>query len=475
MASGRTRTSNDPAIVTNGEGAEIQVQRLARWACGLRFEDLPVDVVERAKVILMDDLGAILGGSLEPEVAAVRRQRMAVAAPGRSTILTAGLPEVDAYTAAEVNGTAGCWLELDEGYRLAPCHAGVYSIPAALAMAEDRGASGRDLLAALVVAYETVTRFARAYRFHDPVLHPHAVLSPIASAAATARLLGHEPETWVAGITSAVSLALAGPTRYATGGAFARNLWTGVSARSGMLAASYAAAGIGGLPSAPAEVFCDALGGTCEPDEMTRGLGESYAVGSGYHKQFACCQHAHSTLGALLEIRARRPRQDWAATVASISVEIHPSGLALSDRRPATTLAAKFSVPHAAAATLVLGTGGRQAFTREALDAMEIAAVREHVTLAAFEPILPWPNDRPARVTLRLRDGSIETATCINAPGDPVTPLSLDCLRAKFTELAEDALGSIDATGVIAAIVNLDRGGPVSELRQSMRRPRSET
>jgi 2-methylcitrate dehydratase PrpD len=460
-----------PASAAKGEGPQIQLQRLARWACGLTFEDLPADVVERAKVILMDDLGAILGGSLEPEVTAIRRQRMAVAAPGRSSILAAGLPQVDAYTAAEVNGTAGCWLELDEGYRLAPCHAGVYTVPAALAMAEDRGASGRDLLLALVVAYETVTRFARTYRFPGRVLHPHALLSPIASAAATARLLAHEPETWLAGITSAISLALVGPLRYATGGAFARNLWTGISARSGMLAASYTAAGIGGLPSAPQDAFCDALRGTCEPDEMTRGLGESYAVSSGYHKQFACCQHAHSTLGALLEIRGRRPRQNWAATVTGIQVETHPSGLALTDRRPATTLGAKFSIPHAVAATLVLGTGGLQAFTREALNATEIATVRERVTLAVFEPILPWPNDRPARVTVRLQDGSVETATCINAPGDPVTPLSMDCLRAKFTELAEDALGSVDATRIIAAIFDLDRGGPVSELRESMGRP----
>lgn len=453
----------------SGEQPELQLQRLARWACAVRFEDLPADVVERAKVVLMDDLGAILGGSLEPEVAAIRQQRMAVAGPGRSAILAPGLPQVDAYTAAEVNGTAGCWLELDEGYRLAPCHAGIYTIPAALAMAEDRGGSGRDLLLALVVAYEVVARFARSYHFPGRVLHPHGVLSPIASAAATAKLLGHDPETWLAGVTAVISLALAAPQHYATGGALARNLWTGVGARAGMVAASYAPAGVGGLLSAPFEVFCDALHATWEPTEMTRGLGESYAISMGYHKRFACCQHAHSALGALLEIRARWPDRDWAATVAGIQVETHPSGLALSDRRPATTLGAKFSIPHAVAATLVLGTGGRRAFTREALNAVDIATFRERVTLAAFEPVLPWPNDRPARITVRLKDDSVETATCINAPGDPVNPLSMDDLRAKFTELAEDALGSADATRIIAAIFELDRGGPVSELREKAR------
>jgi 2-methylcitrate dehydratase PrpD len=397
---------------------------------------------------------------------------MAVAGPGRSTILAPGLPQVDAYTAAEVNGTAGCWLELDEGYRLAPCHAGVYTIPAALAMAEDRGASGRDLLLALVVAYEVVTRFARSYHFPGGLLHSHGVLSPIASAAATAMLLGHDPETWLAGVTSVISLSLAAPLHYATGGALARNLWTGVCARTGMVAASYAPAGVGGLLSGPQEVFCDALHATCEPAEMTRGLGESYAISTGYHKQFACCQYAHSALGALLEIRARRPGQDWAATVAGIQVDTKPWGLALSDRRPATTLGAKFSIPHAVAATLILGTGGRRAFTREALNAADIATFREKVTLAAFEPILPWPNDRPARVTVRLKDRSVETATCISAPGDPVNPLSMDDLKAKFTELAEGALAWADATRIIAAVFDLDRGGPVSELREAMGRRR---
>jgi len=318
------------------------------------------------------------------------------------------------------------------------------------------------------VAYEVVTRFARSYHLPAGVLHSHGVLSPIASAAATAKLLGHAPETWLAGVTSAISLTAVAPLHYATGGALARNLWTGICARTGMIAASYAEAGVGGLLSGPQEVFCDALHATWEPGEMTRGLGDSYAISSGYHKQFACCQYAHSALGALLEIRARRPEQDWAATVAGIQVDTHPSGLTLNDRGPTTTLGSKFSLPHAVAATLLLGTGGRRAFTREALDAADIAAFRENVTLAAFEPVLPWPNDRPARVTVRLKDGSVETATCTNAPGDPVNPLSMDDLKAKFTELAEGALGSADPTRTIEAVFDLDRGGPVSELREAM-------
>jgi 2-methylcitrate dehydratase PrpD len=453
-----------------GRAPELLLERLAGWACALRFEELPANVVERAKVVLMDDLGAILGGSLEPEVAAIRRQRMDMAGPGRSTILAPGLPQVDACTAAEVNGTAGCWLELDEGYRLAPCHAGVYTIPAALATAEDRRASGRELLLALVVAYEVVTRFARAYQFPAGVLHSHGVLSPIASAAATAKLLGHGRDAWLASLTSAISMASAAPLRYATGGALARNLWTGLGARAGMAAAAYAPAGVGGLPGAAQQVFAEALHATCEPAEMTRGLGESYAISAGYHKRFACCQYAHSALGALLELRARRPDEDWAASVARVDVETHPSGLALNDRRPATTLGAKFSIPHAVAATLVLGTGGRQAFTRAALDAKRVAALRDRVTLAPFEPILAWPNDRPARITVRFEDGSLETATCMNAPGDPVNPLSMDDLRGKFTELAEEALGSGAAAPVIAAVFALDHGGPVSELREAMAR-----
>jgi hypothetical protein len=88
---------------------------------------------------------------------------------------------------------------------------------------------------------------------------------------------------------------------------------------------------------------------------------------------------------------------------------------------------------------------------------------------------LPADVVQRAKVILMLQDGSVETATCINAPGDPVTPLSMDCLRARFTELAEDALGSVDATRIIAAIFDLNGGGPVSELRESMRRPVRET
>lgn len=450
------------------DSAGAYLERLCEWAAAVRFDHLPAAVVERAKVVLMDDLGAILGGSVEPEVTAIRERRLATAGDPCATLFAPGLPRADVGTAVEVNGIAGCWLELDEGYRLAVCHAGIYTLPAALAVAEARGASGRDLLLSLVVGYEVAARLATAYRFPPLVLHPHGVFAPVAAAAAVSKLAGYPTDVWRTALTSAVSMAPATPYRHATDGALARNLWVGVGGRAGVSAAEYAAFGVGGWSHTLDEVFVRALGATADARALSADLGVSYAIASGYHKKFACCQYAHSALAALLEIRARQPGREWANEIEAVEVETHPAGLSLDNREPATTLAAKFSLPHAVAATLLLGTGGRRAFTRDTLRAPDIAALRRNVVLKPHPRIGPWPADRPARVTVRFRDGSSEVSEWVNAPGDPVNPLSLADLQVKFAELARDALGDVDVDAVLKAIFALDQGGPVTDLRDAM-------
>jgi 2-methylcitrate dehydratase PrpD len=126
-------------------------------------------------------------------------------------------------------------------------------------------------------------------------------------------------------------------------------------------------------------------------------------------------------------------------TVAKVQVETHAAAMPLKNYRPATTLAAKFSVPHIVAATLVTGNAGVEAFTHSTLRDPEIARLRERVEVRAFEPQLSPPHDRPARVTAILEDGGLLTRECLSARGGPDRPFPESVLWDKIRALAQPA------------------------------------
>ena len=156
---------------------------------------------------------------------------------------------------------------------------------------------------------------------------------------------------------------------------------------------------------------------------------------NGYHKVFACCGYAHSAIEATLDLLGRL-QQKKKDDIAEIVVEAAPGGQALRTVEPETVLAAKFSIPHAIAATVQLGTAGARAFTQDKLHDEGIAKMRKRVRLEPYKDLKPWPNDRPARVTLRFGDGSEISAVRESARGGADQPFDEPTLLSKLAENA---------------------------------------
>ncbi|MGH8697012.1 MAG: MmgE/PrpD family protein, partial [Burkholderiales bacterium] len=168
--------SEDPARIQ----AAANTRKLIDWAATAVSNPLPEAVRRRTATILSDDIGAIVAGSLEPQVARAREGLTRTSSgAAEATVLAKGAPRVDRYSAASANGMAITWCELDEGFRNASCHAGAYTIPALLAEAEAQGRTVEEVLRALAVAYEVTTRFALAFPFPVFTVHPHAAFAPI--------------------------------------------------------------------------------------------------------------------------------------------------------------------------------------------------------------------------------------------------------------------------------------------------------
>ena len=412
------------------------VRGLMQWAAAARQRPLPAPVRRRAALILADDLGAIVAGSEEPTAARSRTPLAASAATAEATVFARGAPRADRYSVAAMNGMAATWCELDEGYRAAPCHAGAYALPALLAEAEPGEGTVDEILRVLAVAYEITARFALAFPFKTMTVHPHAAFATVGAAAGAALARNQDAKMLLDSVSGAASMAFAGPYKHAIDGALVRNAWTSAGAWVGLRSADWAEAGIGGLPETAYDVFVGCFGTDAEPEALTRGLGEAWAVLDGYHKVFACCQYAHAAVEASLKLHARLDDQRGANDIAEIVVATHPRGMTLTTLEPPTTLAAKFSMPHAVAASAALGSGGQRAFTETTLDAPDIAALRRRVRLTAHPDIRPSPYDRPSRVSWRFADGEVWTEECVSARGGADQPFDDSVLMGKLDENA---------------------------------------
>src|SRR2546428_10777122 len=133
------------------------IEELAHFVAGTPWETIPEALREHAKLVLLDTVGVILAGSVQPEVAGVRARLAATGGRG-ATVSAPDWPQTDPRTAALLNGLAGRSIELCEGHRYVSCQGAVQVLPTALASAEWLERSGRETLAALIFGYEVAAR-----------------------------------------------------------------------------------------------------------------------------------------------------------------------------------------------------------------------------------------------------------------------------------------------------------------------------
>src|SRR5215475_9117752 len=157
------------------EETNRETERLAAYAAKLRYEDLPPTVVQRAKDCICDTVGAIIYGAELPWSKMIIAYARRTSAPGRSSILGSGGGLVQAGAAALANGAMTHAFELDSLTKPdSGSHPGATVFTAALAVAQQRGASGRDLLTAFVAGAETMFRIGHATKHTNEARGFHA-------------------------------------------------------------------------------------------------------------------------------------------------------------------------------------------------------------------------------------------------------------------------------------------------------------
>ncbi len=433
---------------------------VSRFVAELTVDDLPSGVVERAIEVTADTLAVVAAGAQEEEIQRLTADLVEEGSKGPSTLLADGR-KAPLLEAALVNGTAGTFLELDEGNQFARGHPAVHVVPAILALGESLGASGREYIAALVAGYEIGSRIGMAARIRM-TMHPHGTWGTVGAAVAAGRLAGVDARGIRELINISASLSLATSRRTMLEGATVRNVYSGVSNHMGLLALKLYRAGFTGESDGLRTVYGSVISEVFETEVMTAELGERYEIARNYFKRHACCRYNHASIDVLEALAGRFPGgRIPPEEVEEVQVETYSLAAQLCDRSPDNMLAAKFSIPFAAATFLTHGHAGVDCFRRERVSGEAIQALADRVTVIE-DPAMTamMPDKRPSRVTVRMKDGTEHTGETDVNQGDFEAPYGPEVLVAKYHELADPVWGKERAQAVydrVRALPKLER------------------
>ena len=449
-----------------GEAESTRTVRLAEWIHGVRPADLPPEVSRRAKLGVLDTVGAALFGSMAQELSALRKATQVYGGSGTATVWGSA-EHTSVQLAALLNGTAAHATELDDFG--GGGHPGAVIVPATLAVGESLHSTGVDIVVAVVVGYEVAERVAAAmggYRVHTQRgWHSTGTCCVFGAAAAAGRLLGLSPQQGASALGTAASFA-AGTWAFLHDGSPVKRLHAGKASEAGVVAAYLAAQGWRG----PWFAFEPHWGGVlptyagpeAKPDEVVAGLGQEFRIMNLGIKpyEYACCRGAHGPLETFLDLIREHGLRE--RDISQVEVSTSPQhALELGRQEVANLLHAQLSVPYALAVGLLSGTAGAEQYSQKWLEDPTVKNWCNRITVIADERL---PFGKHGAVRVLTQDGRWYERTVREAKGGREHPLPEDEVKSKFCRLASYRLKTGAVAEILEQILRLEKLGDVTEL-----------
>ena len=448
------------------------VQQFARFAVDSRQHALSPDVLHHTKRAVIDWFAALLPGAVVPPATLMRKAFAAeLVKRAPSAPLAPGDARAPARLAALINGTAAHTAEVDDIFRDGIYHPGAPTIAAALAIAEERGASGAEFLRAVMVGYEISTRIgATMGRAHYEYWHNTGTIGCFGAAAAAAELLQLD-ETCFAHALATVATFSAALQQAFRMDSMSKPLHAGRAAEAGITAALMAAEGVtGSLDVLEGEAgFGKALtAGSVGVDwsKTCATLGQDFHITRMTFKNHACCGHTFAAIDGALHLQ--KTHQLKTNEIARIEIGSYRASVEVSGvENPHTPAEGRFSIKYVVATALRHGSVRLAAFERAQLDDPETRALMKKIN-AGVDPELDatFPKQRAARVRITMVDGRDFAHLQATRKGDPDAPLTDGELEDKFRELAAPVLGKPRTARLLTYLWQLDAHADLTNLWQ---------
>jgi 2-methylcitrate dehydratase PrpD len=439
--------------------------RLARYMAEARERSLAAQVAREARHRILDTLAAIVSGAhLKPGEMAIRYARVQ-GGIAEATIITTDI-RTSAVNAALVNGMFAHADETDDFEPVTKAHPGCAVVPAALAMAEREGRSGRELLSAVTLGYDVCCRFLLALgpdlvrATHRSAEGTSSTLGSAAAAASLARL----DESGMRYALSYAAQQVSGVWSWVRDAEHVEKAFdfAGMGARNGVTAAIMVQLGFTGVWDVldGEHNALMALSTEPKPEEMISGLGSRYYVTETAIKPFSVGYPIQAPLDAFLKLRREHALNE--SNVERIVVRLPEDGARIVNDRSMPDV----NCQHIIAVALVDGTVSfADSHSYERMADPKVLAAKERVQLIADPALMDPAAPRSGLVEVTLRDGRTVSHFTRHAPGTKENPLDTDSVNAKARLLMEPVLGAERTEEIIRRVNALEEMDDARELR----------
>jgi 2-methylcitrate dehydratase PrpD len=413
---------------------------LSDFCHDLTYDTLPADVVEKAKLCILDYVANVYGSLELDAVARIVSTVKSLGGSGPVTCLGCGF-STPILEAVFLNGVTAEAIEAQDGLRFGGNHPGTAVIPTALALAERNVRSGKDVIAAVVAGYEAADRAAAS-------VHPRHTLSgflptgttgTFGAAIAAAKLMGLDKATTLSALGCAGYLVPLSMAEQLMGGFTVKVVQGGKAAQSGLLAAELAASGVTGMPN----VFEGSKlnGGFCkittdQPpafERITDKLGERLSILDIYFKPYTACRHTHGSAQATIELVTEKkigPKDVEKVDVFTYGIAVLAVGkpVVLND----SFVNAQFSIPYVVSVAIADGMVGPVQLTEKRLSDPALIEFTKKVTVNYDDDLNKlYPGKTASRVEITLKNGEKITRQVDMPAGDPRDPMTADAVAKK--------------------------------------------
>ncbi len=446
---------------------------LASFVANLRYKDLPAEVSERTKRLILDITGIIIRARHDAEstpslISAVERL-------GLTEGICSVMGDQRSYApsaAALINGTLAHSLDFDDTHAAGSIHSSAPIVAAALAAAQMSDSSGKELIAAVIVGYEVQIRLSLALNpstHYDQGFHPTATCGVFGAVAAAGKLLGLDAK----GIQNAFGIALsqaAGSMEFLVDGAWTKRSHVGQAAQNGLICAVMAAEGFIG----PAQAFegrygfLHAYSKNSELQTVVAGLGEVWETMKIGVKPYPSCRYSHAAIDGIADLMKTHSLN--ANDVEEVVIGLPETGWKIiggpgDKTNPQSVVDGQFSMPFCAAVALREGGLGWDHYQEHLNDATTRSLTRKVKTVIDDRAQAEFPANMSGTVHIKTADGEYETFV-VTPKGEPDNFLSDAEFRNKFDGLCSPYIGENQAQRLTEQILALDKANNVNSIME---------
>jgi len=367
--------------------------------------------------------------------------------------------KVDMASAALVNGITSHTFDFDDTHLATIIHPAGPVASALVALAEVTGASGREVIDALVLGIDVSCRIGNCIypEHYDRGWHITGSTGTLGAAAGCARLLRLDEAKTAMALGIAASQPIGLREQFGT---MTKPFHPGAAARAGLTSALLAKHGFTASPKAleAPRGYAQVLSTKYDWNEITGELGSRFEISFNTYKPFACGIVIHPTIDAATQLRAKGVK---AEDIERVELRVHPLVLELTgNKEPQDGLQGKFSVYHGFAAGLIFGRAGEDEYDDQIVRRDDVTSLRRKVVATVDQTI----DEASADVTAILKDGRKVHVFIEHAIGSLERPMSDKDLEAKFHSLADAVIGPTKADALVEACWTLAAAKDVRSL-----------